>query len=207
MPTEPGSSVIASGPSEGPAVGEAEPAPAERRRPIWLTVLPEVVALAGCVLLYTRTLDLRGTSQGPGPAMYPRVLIVLLAVAMLARIAGQIRAFRRGDTTDPVPADADGTDEDTPPVSLVQVAQVTAVSVGFVVATGYVGWVIATFAFVPLFCWMCGKRNLLLTVPLGAVLSLGSAYVFVRLVYIALPTGVGVFDELTVRLFIALGIY
>ncbi|MGH3359795.1 MAG: tripartite tricarboxylate transporter TctB family protein [Nocardioidaceae bacterium] len=171
-----------------------------------MRLLPELVALAGCVVLYTKTLDLQGTGEGPGPAMYPRILIVLLAVAMVGRIAAQLWAIRRAAVTGSAPP-ADPVEDDELPVSLIRVGQVIALSVGFIVATIYLGWVLATAAFVPLFCWACGKRNLLITVPLGAVLSLGSAYVFVRLVYIALPTGVGAFDELTVRLFIALGIY
>ena len=172
---------------------------------VWLRVLPEVVTLIACGVLYYRTFDLRGTSQGPGPAMYPRVLIALLAVAMLLRIASQIRAARRGTGAASGQASAEG--DEAAAVPLWRIAQVAALAIGFVVATVYLGWVLATFVFVPLFCWTAGKRNLLLTVPLGAGLALGSAYVFIRLVYIALPTGVGVFDEITVRLFIALGIY
>lgn len=206
MPTESGPTVVTSNSAESgaePAVS-AEGA-ARKRRPVWLVVLPEVVALIACAVLYTRTLDLRGTSEGPGPAMYPRILIGLLAVTMLLRIAGQIRSARRG--TDGPAAAEPSADGDATAVPLGRIAQAVALSVGFVVATVYLGWVLATFLFVPLFCWAAGKRNLLLTVPLGAGLALGSAYVFIRLVYIALPTGVGVFDELSVQLFIALGIY
>lgn len=183
-----------------------QPAPVETSKPppSWRSLLPEAVTLALCVVLFTQTLDLRGTSQGPGPAMYPRILIVLLAITMVVRLAGQVRALRSGTST---AADDSAAETDVATIPLTLVGQVVALAVGFVIATVYLGWVLATFLFVPAFCWASGKRNPLLTVPFGAVLALGSAYIFVRFVYIALPTGVGVFDELTVELFIALGIY
>lgn len=199
MPSTPDTSVPTTGSSEQPA---------ESRRgspPRWRSLLPEAVTLVVCVVLFTQTLDLEGTSQGPGPAMYPRILIVLLALTMVVRLVSQLRALRR-DAPRNAPSDS-AAEADVVAIPLVLVAQVVALSVGFVIATVYLGWVLATFLFVPVFCWATGKRNLLLTVPLGAVLALGSAFIFVRFVYIALPTGVGPFDELTVQLFIALGIY
>lgn len=169
--------------------------------------LPEIVVLAISIVLYVQTLDLRQSDEGPGPAVYPRILIALLAFVMLLRIAGQVRSALRasGDaTTSTVRPPAE---EDVAGLPLLRIAQVIAISVGFVIATVYLGWLLATFLFVPLFCWACGKRNLFITVPLGAVLAVGSAYLFIKLVYIALPTGIGVFDEFSVQVFIALGIY
>ena len=207
MPSEASSSTVSSNSSESVSQsGAGVTQTTGRQRSVWLRVLPEAVTLIACGVLYLRTLDLRGTSQGPGPAMYPRVLIALLAVTMVLVIVGQVRTALRGRGDSPI-SGSPSEEETAATLPLSRIAQVVALSVGFVVATVYIGWVLATFVFVPLFCWATGKRNLFLTVPLGAGLALGSAYVFIRLVYIALPTGVGVFDEITVRLFIALGIY
>lgn len=193
MPTTPETTV-----TDPPAPPEAPPPTVT-----WRSLLPEAVTLVFCVVLFTQTLGLRGTSQGPGPAMYPRILIALLALTMLVRLVGQVRALRSG-----VAVGADSAAEtEVATIPLALVGQVVALAIGFVVGTIYLGWLLATFLFVPVFCWAVGKRNLLLTVPFGGVLALGSAYIFVRFVYIALPTGVGVFDDLTVELFIALGIY
>ena len=169
--------------------------------------LPEIVALIACIVLWARTFDLRGTDEGPGPAFYPRVLIALLALVMLLRIAGQARAAHRrgGDVT--VADVRPPSEEDVGAIPVRRIAQIVAIAVCFVIATVYLGWLLATFLFVPAFCWACGRRNLFLTVPLGAALAIGSAYLFIKLVYIALPTGTGVFDELSVQVFLALGIY
>ena len=77
----------------------------------------------------------------------------------------------------------------------------------YIVATMYLGWPIATFLFVVAFLWVAGKRNLAVTVPVAAALAVAFTFIFVKAVYMALPTGVGVFDSLTVATYELLGIY
>lgn len=69
----------------------------------------------------------------------------------------------------------------------------------------WVGWVIATFLAVVVYLVLAGQRNPVVIVPLALVLSIGMAYVFIKLVYIALPTGTGVFDTATYGLLRLLG--
>lgn len=181
---------------------------ADASRPHWARIVPELVALGACVFLYIRTGALRGADQGPGPAAYPRMLIILLAIAMLVRLAQHIRSIRRSGLASHESRSLEDLSElDLAGISNARVWKAIAVAVGFVVATIYLGWVFGVFILIPVFLYVAGNRKLLITIPLGAVLALGSAYVFVKLVYIALPTGVGVFDTLTVELFIGLGIY
>lgn len=172
----------------------------------WIEVLPEVGILLFCALLYQQTGGLGTTVEGPGPALFPRVLIALLAVAMVVRLVQHIRNIRAGGTDgDAAPVMEEGVDNDDLPISRARVWQAIGMSVGYVVGTIYVGWVLATFVFLVVFLYMAGKRNLWLTVPVGAGLAVGLAYVFVKVVYIALPTGVGAFDLFTLRLLQALG--
>lgn len=183
----------------------------ERRRvPAWRRVVPEVSVLAFCVLLYARTGDFDTTVEGPGPAVYPRLLIGLLAVAMLVRIGQTLLEVRRartdtgGHAADTVAGDVgpDGAD-----ISMARVWHAIGLSVGYVIATLYLGWVVGTFAFLVIFLFLTGKRRLWLTIPLSAGLTVMLAYVFVKVVYIALPTGVGVFDLFTLRLLQVIGAY
>lgn len=185
-------------------------APAGRRWPAWFRMFPEIAALVLCAVLYSRTGAWDTTVEGPGPAFYPQLLIWLLAFAMLVRLGQhvlEIRRERAGMQRHVEAAVEEGVEFDDAAISTVRVWQAIAMSVGYVTATLYLGWVIATFAFVVAFLYACGKRNLLLTVPLGAGLAVGFAYIFVKVVYIALPTGVGVFDLFTLRLFQAIGAY
>jgi hypothetical protein len=175
----------------------------------WLRLLPEVVLLALCIPMWLATTEWTSSVGGPGPAFYPRLLIGVLALALIVRIVHEAMAIRRGtaeggDTEESL---EEGVEMDASLIDMRQVAVVIALSVGYVAGTLYLGWVLATFLLVVSFLWLAGKRNPLITVPLAVALSLGMAYVFVKIVYISLPTGVGVFDQFTVLLFELLGIY
>ena len=181
-------------------------APPTARTPVWQRIVPEIVVLVGCAVLLVGTRDMTTSGAGPGPAFYPRLLIGLLALAIVVRIAQQVRSDRRPDTT-PEASGGEPSDFDPETISDTRVLAAVAFTVGYIVATLYLGWPLATFLFVVAFCWAAGKRNLLLTIPIAAAVSLAFTYVFVKVVYMALPTGVGVFDSLTVALFELLGIY
>jgi putative tricarboxylic transport membrane protein len=80
-------------------------------------------------------------------------------------------------------------------------------AVVYVVLTVYLGWPLATFLFAVGFLWVAGKRNLAVTVPVGAAVTMAFTFVFVKVVYMALPTGIGIFDSFTVATYKLLGIY
>ena len=178
----------------------------------WAVLLPPLAGLALCVPLWLTTTGWPPAAEGPGPAFYPRLLIALFALSMLIRIVQDIRAIRRGvvvgaedDDDEAIPEE--GAELETSLVSARRVAVVIAISVAYVVGSIYLGWVVATFLLVVVFLVLAGKRNLLIVVPLAAALSLGFAYMFVKVVYLSLPTGVGFFDDLTVRIFELIGAY
>jgi putative tricarboxylic transport membrane protein len=85
------------------------------------------------------------------------------------------------------------------------VAIAVALAVGYVWATMFVGYLFATMAFLTAFAWLGGQRRWY-TPLVGAVGALVLAYVFVGVVYVSVPTGVGVFDTLTVAIYRLLGI-
>lgn len=198
-----------------PASGDPTPGgePADlatkgHRRSPWMKILPEVAIIGLCVPLWLATGDWRSTAGGPGPAFYPRILIALLALAMVIRMFQDIKAIRTGqDSVDDEAALEEGVELDSSLLDMRRVMVVIGLSVAYVAATLFLGWVIATFLVVVAFLFLSGKRNLLVIIPLGLVLSVGFAYVFVKIVYISLPTGVGVFDEASVLLFELLGAY
>jgi len=197
------------GPGAGPVQMPAAVAVDRRKPRTWLKVLPELVTLVLCGFLWLPTGGFTSTIGGPGPALYPRVLIALLALSMVVRIVQQVREDRRGiaaEDADEAPLE-EGAEFDASLMSGRRVAVAIALSVGYVFATLFLGWVVATFVFTIVFLVLAGKRNLLIVVPTALALSVGLAYVFVRIVYISLPTGVGPFDLATVWLFELLGIY
>lgn len=178
------------------------------RSSVLLRITPELVGLAVAVALLLATADMSTTAAGPGPAFYPRVLGGLLALALLVRVAQQLRTDRR-EAAGIAPETSGGEPSDFDPdlISDRRVWGAVAFTVAYVVATLYLGWPIATLVFVVAFLWVAGKRNLAVTVPVAAVLSVAFTATFVKVVYMSLPTGVGVFDSLTVATYELLGIY
>lgn len=187
----------------------AKPTGALERHRRWLKIVPELAALCLCVVLWIPTNEFTSSVGGPGPAMYPRILIGLLAVAMVVRLAQQLRGDRIatvGEAASDAPPE-EGVEFDDSLIDSRRVWVAIALSVLYVLATLYLGWLIATFVFTIVFLVMAGKRNALVIAPTAFVCAFGLAYVFIKIVYISLPTGVGVFDLVTVRLFELMGIY
>ena len=58
-----------------------------------------------------------------------------------------------------------------------------------------------------MFLWLSGHRKPWTLLGVALVAPQVLAYLFVKIVYIALPTGVGVFDTVTVLLYRVFGIY
>ena len=186
----------------------SQPGP-PRQRP-WLKMLPEVAALGLCVVLWIPTKEFTSSVGGPGPAMYPRALIALLGIAMIVRMGQQLREHRAGVSAgheaDEAPIE-EGVEFDESLIDSRRVWVAIAFSILYVLSTLYLGWLIATFIFTIIFLVLAGKRNPLIVLPIAFTFAFGFSYVFVKIVYISLPTGVGAFDLLTVRLFELLGIY
>jgi putative tricarboxylic transport membrane protein len=203
---------------DGSPAGRAEPTPgtdvpgstAKGPNP-WAALLPEVILLALCAFLWPYTNEWESTAGGPGPAAYPRLLLILLAAAMIIRLVQDVWKIRSGALDDPAPDAEDmqeeGAEFERTLMSGRRLAIIVALSVAYVVGTMYVGWVLATFFTVVVFLYLAGKRNLLFTIPFGVVVAVGMAYVFVKIVYIPLPTGEGVFDDFSVFLFELIGAY
>ncbi|WP_165789264.1 tripartite tricarboxylate transporter TctB family protein [Mycolicibacterium agri] len=178
----------------------------------WAVLVPPLAGIALCVPLWMATTQWpTGGAEGPGPAFFPRLLIGLFALSMVVRIVQDIRTVRRGapvaQEEDDEAMPEEGAELEASLISPRRVAIVIALSVAYVIGTIYLGWVIGTFLLVIAFLVLAGKRNLLIVVPLAAVVSIGFAYMFVKVVYLSLPTGVGVFDEFSIRLFELIGAY
>jgi putative tricarboxylic transport membrane protein len=178
----------------------------------WAALLPPLAGIGLCIPLWLVTDEWGMPSEGgPGPAFYPRLLIGLFALCMAVRLVQEIATMRRGVVTvedeDEEAIPEEGAELENDLISARRIAIVIAIVIAYVVGSIYLGWVVATFLVVVVFLVLAGKRNLFIVVPLAAALSIGFAYMFVKVVYLSLPTGVGFFDDVSVRLFELLGAY
>lgn len=170
-------------------------------RLLWPGMVPEVLLLVAAVYLFVAAGNFRqvGNPDQIGPGFWPQVLCVGIAIGVLVRIGQKFRARGRPLVVGAVAE----TDED---VRMPRVALGVALVVGYIIGMLFLGYILATALFLIAFIYLGGQRKWYV-VPLGIASSLVFAYIFLKVVYIALPSGVGVFDQLSVLLYQLLGIY
>jgi putative tricarboxylic transport membrane protein len=177
------------------------------RRPgsVLREVVPELVVLAAAIYLFVLAGDFSSRQQPGqlGPAFWPRLAAIGLAIALVVRIVQCVREHRR-----PVVRRVGEFDEiegEKAPVNRRSAAIGMGLALGYVIATMYLGYMLATMAFIGAFVWLGGQRRW--PVPVVAIVGgLALTYLFVGVVYVSVPTGVSVFDTVTVAVYELLGI-
>jgi fatty acid desaturase len=179
--------------------------PDRRRSAVLREVVPELFFLAGAVYLFVAAGDFsaRQESGQLGPAFWPRLAAAGLAVALLVRIVQVFREHNRPVVR--VVGEFDDVEADDAPVHWRSAALAMGLALGYVIATMFLGFMLATMTFLGVFVWAGGQRKWLVPV-VGVAGGLLLTYVFVGVVYVAVPTGVGVFDAVTVAVYRLLGI-
>ena len=177
-------------------------------------VVPELLALVLVAVLWPATIALSSSAGGPGPAFVPQLLLGMLALASLTGVAQEVRLSRSGRrsavavSAQPEPSDPGlGSEEEAEETDLRRALLAAALVLGYVAATAVMGWVLASTAFALVFLWLSGHRKPWTLLGVAVVAPQVLAYVFVKVVYIALPTGIGIFDTVTVALYRVFGIY
>jgi putative tricarboxylic transport membrane protein len=167
-------------------------------------IVPEVVLLIGAAYLFHLAGNFQNQAEPGqlGPGFWPRMAATGLAIALVVRIVQTVRAHKR-----PIVKLRSELEEEAAEgeIDYTRVAIAVALAVGYVFGTMFLGYLIATAVFLTAFIWIGGQRRWY--VPLIAIAgSLASATVFIGIVFVALPTGVGVFDTVTVAIYRLLGL-
>ncbi|QIK67356.1 tripartite tricarboxylate transporter TctB family protein [Nocardioides sp. HDW12B] len=193
---------------------DTDPEPDVRREPLVVRVAPELVTLALVAVLWPATVSLDSAAGGPGPAFFPQVLLAVLALASVGGLVVEARRSRGGaapaTAVSEVPGPGDpglGSEDEGEETDLRRALQAAGLVLGYVAAIAVMGWVLASTLFALVFLWLSGHRKPWALLGVALVAPQVLAYLFVKIVYIALPTGVGVFDTVTVFLYRVFGIY
>jgi putative tricarboxylic transport membrane protein len=179
--------------------------PDRRRSAVLREVIPELVFLLAAVYLFIQAGDFSARQQPGqlGPAFWPRLAAIGLAVGLLVRIVQAFREHNRPVVR--VVSEFDDIEGDDAPVHWRSAAIAMGLAFGYVVATMFLGYMFATMTFLGAFVWAGGQRRWVTpVVAVGGGLLM--TYVFVGVVYVSVPTGVGVFDTVTVAVYRLLGI-
>ena len=99
------------------------------------------------------------------------------------------------------------TEEPGPEVDRRKLLAGIALIAGFVVGTEVMGFPLACFLFLVGFIYIGGWRRPVSLVALALAGTVGALYVFVKIVYLPLPKGIGPFEDLTVMLYRVLGVF
>lgn len=138
-----------------------------------------------------------------GPQFWPRMAAVGLAAAVLVRIVQTIRDRNRPIVR--VKSEFDEYEQKQAEVHWPSLGLALGLVVGYVTSTMFLGYMISTALFLGLFIWLGGQRKWYVTLVAAAGALLFS-FIFVGVVYVSLPTGVGIFDTITVEIYRLLGI-
>jgi putative tricarboxylic transport membrane protein len=203
-PTEDGATATepAAAPPEPPVeVVERQSSPGRLAREL----LPEILLLLAAIYLFyvAGNFDYEQRAGQLGPQFWPRMAAVGLGVAVLARIVQTIRDRNRPIVR--IKGEFDEFERSEAQLHWPSLWLALGLVVGYVVATMFVGYMFATALFLGLFIWCGGQRAWYVTL-VAAVGGLALSYLFVGVVYVSLPTGVGIFDTLTVEIYKLLGI-
>jgi putative tricarboxylic transport membrane protein len=165
---------------------------------------PRVAApLAGVALaiaLYPGTWGLDTMARGLGPGFWPRLALIGLALACVAKFVEEWRRARAGAI---VTAGGDA----RPPISHAKLAAGIGLIMLYVLLAPYVGFPLVTALFIATFMVLCGTRSVRAVVANVVVGTVGLLYLFVKLVYLPLPKGDGPFETLTLALYRALRLF
>lgn len=161
----------------------------------WPPLLGAVLALV--LLPWTWKLDVAG--RGLGPGFWPRLALVGLTLACLAKAVEEWRRGRRGATS--------AAGEARSSISNGKLAAAVALILGYAWLAPLAGFPLVTAAFIAAFLALCGARSVPLIAASVVVGTVGLLYVFVKLVYLPLPKGSGPVEALTLALYRALRLF
>ena len=160
-----------------------------------------IVAIA--LFIATRGLDDVARAEQLGPGFWPRLVLIGLGLACVAKLGENLR---RGVPSGRAAAPADR----AAPLSGVRrgtLGLAIATIVLYVALAPWLGFALVTAAFVAAFMVLAGARSLAAVAAAAIVGTIGLLYLFVKLVYLPLPKGDGVFETVTLTLYRGLGIF
>ena len=174
-------------------------------RALLAELVPEIALLAISIYLFVLAGSFESSSEPGqlGPGFWPRMAAAGLAIAVIVRMIQTVVARNRPIVK--VRSEFDEFAAEEAVLDWTRLGIGIVLAVAYVLATMFVGYLIATALFLAAFIWIGGQRQWY--VPLIAVVgALVLSYVFIGVVFVSLPTGVGIFDTVTVAVYQLLGI-
>ena len=168
-------------------------------------VIPYLITLALAVFLYMQAdrFPILSSARMPGPDLWPKMICVLLAAVSLVGLLGAV--FASGEALEPEPVDEALL---SPPETHPYLVWVGVAATGVYVASmPYLGFFIATVLFAGALLLIGGMRRWAWLPWTALALSGVFTLIFMKVVYVSLPLGVGPFMQVSLVVFKLLGIH
>jgi putative tricarboxylic transport membrane protein len=155
------------------------------------------LVLAALLFNAARNLDEVAREGQLGPGFWPRLVLAGLALACTGKALHEW--CRRGTPT--------ARREAAEAMSRPRLVAGIALIILYVLATPWIGFALATVAFIAAFMALAGARSPVAIAANALVGTTALLYVFVKLVYLPLPKGGGGFETVTLALYRALRLF
>ena len=180
-------------------------------------VLPYAVMLVAAALLFWAATRIDVDTGGRiSPAIWPKTIIVIMALLCAYEIVKRLVAKRTSSATGLLgglnanPAEGEApVEEPAGPDPIERPAMLwggIALVAAYVILAPWLGFFIATVLFLAAFPWVGGVRRPLFVAAIAALGSLAVIVIFMRVAYVSLPLGEGPFRALSLALLRALGV-
>ena len=168
-------------------------------------LVPYAAVLAAALFLYAKTGAFAAVARPGqlGPDAWPRAILALLAFVCVFEIARRSWSWRGGRVEAAREAAGSPPEARRYPGLLVAGAAITVL---YVPAVGVLGFFLCTVAYLAAFMWIGRYRRVPVIAACSVLGSLAFVFVFMKVVYVSLPLGVGPFRGLSTWLLAVLGI-
>ncbi len=175
----------------------------------WRRALGPLLLLAAAGYLYWRAGDIPVVPVPGqlGPDFWPRLGLTGLALACVAKLVALWRAPAATGERPSAAAAAPEAVEARPALDGRRLALALTLLVLYVASSPVVGFALANTLFLAAFMWLAGLRRPWPVAGLAVGLTVAFLYLFVRVVYVPLPRGSGVFLDATLALYRLLGLF
>ena len=170
--------------------------------------LPYLVVLAAAAFLYyaAENFEFEQASGRIGPGAWPKlILLLMLASALWGAVSSAMRA---GEAAEP-DAEADEAEALMRPPEIYPglVWAAVGVTLVYLFVMPLLGFFLASIVYSFVLIYLGHYRRFVQVAGLSVAISLAFMFMFMRVVYVALPVGVAPFDRLSYALMAAMGVH
>lgn len=171
-----------------------------------------VLAITGALFVMAHRIDFAAPGGRIGPDFWPKTILALATITCLWEIvktlfwdtdevAGVLESI-----IEETPGDGGAVDSVPEPHYPLLILGGIALTVAYVLLIEEVGFFLCTFAYLAAFSWIGRYRRPFIVLSSSLIGSLAFMYMFMKVVYVSLPLGHGVFAQVTFFLMRVMGI-